>query len=231
MIKVVLASGNTGKLREFSELCSTRGIDLIPQHTLGVSEVDEPHCTFLENALAKARHASRCTGLPALADDSGLCVNALNGAPGVYSARYGQQPGQPRSDLQNNLKLLQALAETKNRRAYYFAALVLVRYADDPQPLIGEGLCWGEIATEPVGSQGFGYDPVFFLPQLGRTAAQLSLAEKSGISHRALALDQLLSRWSKFQAQSVQAPKDMQAPQVVQPPNTPEDIFSEQIRG
>ena len=194
--RVVLASNNAGKLREFSALFAPLGIELVPQGELGVPEAPEPHVTFVENALAKARHASQLTGLPALADDSGLCVAALGGAPGVYSARYAQltNPDAPRSDSANNALLVNNLADVVDRSAWYVALLVLVRAHDDPQPLIGEGLWHGEIVDTPRGDHGFGYDPYFLLPDLGRTAAELDPAEKNRVSHRARALQQLLGK-------------------------------------
>ncbi|MDM9557793.1 RdgB/HAM1 family non-canonical purine NTP pyrophosphatase [Bordetella petrii] len=197
--RVVLASNNPGKLREFSALFAPLGIELVPQGELGVPEAEEPHVTFVENALAKARHASRLTGLPALADDSGLCVAALDGAPGVYSARYAQlgNPAAARSDSANNALLVSKLAGVADRRAWYVALLVLVRAHDDPQPLIGEGLWQGEIVDVPRGENGFGYDPHFLLPELGRTAAELEPAEKNRTSHRARALRQLLDKFAQ----------------------------------
>lgn len=194
--RVVLASGNPGKLREFSALFAPLGIELVPQGELGVSEAEEPHATFVENALAKARHASVHTGLPALADDSGLCVAALGGAPGVYSSRYAQRHGGEKSDAANNALLVRQLAAQPDRRAWYVALLVLVRAADDPQPLIGEGVWHGEIVDAPRGEHGFGYDPHFLLPDLGATAAELAPAEKNRVSHRARALRQLLDKLS-----------------------------------
>ena len=191
MKKIVLASNNVGKLREFSRLFADLDIEIIPQGELGVAEAEEQHATFVENALAKARHAARITGLPALADDSGICVHALGGAPGVYSARYA---GEPKSDTRNNEKLVAALADQADRRAYYYAALVLVRHADDPQPLIADGFCDGLIVDTPQGEGGFGYDPHFFLPQFGKTVAQISPEEKSLISHRGKALRELIGK-------------------------------------
>ncbi|MFC4160145.1 RdgB/HAM1 family non-canonical purine NTP pyrophosphatase [Chitinimonas lacunae] len=191
MKQLVLASNNAGKLREFARLFAQVDIELVPQGQLGVSEAEEPHCTFIENALAKARHASRATGLPALADDSGLCVPALGGAPGVYSARYG---GEPKSDARNNEKLLAELGQSTDRRAFYYAVLVLVRSADDPRPLIAEGRIDGVLLYAPRGEGGFGYDPLFWLPQLGKTAAELTPEQKNPISHRGRALAALLAR-------------------------------------
>lgn len=192
--RVVLASGNAGKLREFSALFAPLGIELIPQGQLGVPEAPEPHCTFIENALEKARHASRITGLPALADDSGLCVDVLGGAPGVYSARYASMNGGEKSDAANNALLVRELAGQSDRRACYIAVLALVRAADDPRPLLGEGVWYGEIADAPRGGHGFGYDPHFYLPDLGKTAAELAPAEKNAVSHRAQALRELLAK-------------------------------------
>ncbi|VXB67565.1 dITP/XTP pyrophosphatase [Burkholderia sp. 8Y] len=192
--RVVLASNNAGKLREFASLLNAAGIELIAQGELGVPEAEEPHPTFVENALAKARHASALTGLPALADDSGLCVRALNGAPGVHSARYAMKHGGDKSDAANNARLVSDLANEADRRAYYFCVLVLVRHADDPEPLIAEGRWHGEVIDTPRGAHGFGYDPHFFLPTLGMTAAELDPARKNAVSHRALALRDLLQR-------------------------------------
>ncbi|SAL20907.1 deoxyribonucleotide triphosphate pyrophosphatase [Caballeronia arvi] len=192
--RVVLASNNAGKLREFASLLDAAGIELIAQGKLGVPEAPEPHATFVENALAKARHASTLTGLPALADDSGLCVRALNGAPGVYSARYASMNGGAKSDAANNAKLVADLANETDRRAYYFCVLVLVRHADDPEPLIAEGRWHGEVIDAPRGANGFGYDAHFFLPALDATAAELDPARKNALSHRALALRDLLQR-------------------------------------
>jgi XTP/dITP diphosphohydrolase len=192
--KVVLASNNAGKLREFAALLETAGIELIPQGALNVPEAEEPYPTFVENALTKARHAARLTGLPALADDSGLCVRALRGAPGVYSARYAQLAGGPKSDTANNARLVAQMQGETDRRAYYFCVLALVRHADDPEPLIAEGRWQGQIIDEPRGTHGFGYDPHFFLPDLNASAAELDPTVKNGCSHRAIALRQLLAR-------------------------------------
>ncbi|HEY2000599.1 RdgB/HAM1 family non-canonical purine NTP pyrophosphatase [Paraburkholderia sp.] len=192
--KVVLASNNAGKLREFAALLDAAGIELIAQGTLNVPEAEEPYPTFVENALTKARHAAKLTGLPALADDSGLCVAALRGAPGVYSARYAQLAGGPKSDAANNARLVAEMQGLNDRRAYYFCVLALVRHADDPEPLLAEGRWHGEILDAPRGAHGFGYDPYFFLPQLGATAAELDPAVKNASSHRAIALRQLLAR-------------------------------------
>jgi XTP/dITP diphosphohydrolase len=191
MQKLVLASNNPGKLREFAELLAPLNFQLVPQADFAVTEADEPHATFIENALTKARHAARITHLPALADDSGLVVPALGGAPGVHSARYA---GEPKDDQRNNQKLVTALENITDRRAHYVAVLVLVRHADDPQPLIGEGEWHGEIIATPRGSGGFGYDPHFLIPDLQRTAAELDPAEKNRRSHRGQALAQLIAK-------------------------------------
>ena len=191
MKKLVLASNNAGKLREFQALLSPLGWDVVPQSLLGVTEADEPYDTFVENALAKARHAALSSGLPALADDSGICLAALNGAPGVHSARFA---GEPKSDARNNALMLEKLAGVADRRAHYVCVLVFVRSAGDPQPLIAEGEWHGEIVDTPRGDGGFGYDPYFWLPQFGMTAAQLPAAEKNRFSHRGLACAALLER-------------------------------------
>ena len=195
--QLVLASGNPGKLREFRALCAPLGIDIVPQSTFHVIEADEPHFTFVENALAKARHGSKATGLPAFSDDSGICVDALSGAPGVHSARYAQSAtGQlPRGeqDGRNNAKLIAVLEGESNRRAHYTAVIVMVRHADDPEPLIAEGRWHGEIIDTPRGEGGFGYDPYFFLPGLNQTAAQLAPEHKNRISHRGVAMSRLLT--------------------------------------
>jgi len=195
--RIVLASNNAGKLREFSALFAPLGIELVPQGELGVPEAEEPHVTFVENALTKARHASRLTGLPALADDSGLCVAALNGAPGVYSARYAKMHGGEKSDQANNALLVQHLANVADRRAWYVAVLALVRAENDPCPIIGEGLWHGEIIDQPEGANGFGYDPHFYLPDMALTSASLDPEEKNRVSHRARALRELLSKLSQ----------------------------------
>jgi len=190
-MKLVVASNNPGKLREFGALLAPLGWEAVAQKELDVPECEEPHHTFVENALEKARHAARCTGLPALADDSGLCVHALGGAPGVYSARFA---GEPKSDERNNQKLVADLAGQADRRAHYVCVLVFVRHADDPQPIIAEGEWHGEIVDAPRGAGGFGYDPYFLLPELGVTAAELDAAEKNRCSHRGLALQHLIER-------------------------------------
>ncbi len=192
--RIVLASNNPGKLAEFGTLLAPLGLDVTAQGELGIPEAEEPHVTFVENALAKARHASRLAGLPALADDSGICAHALDGAPGVYSARYAQLAGEPKSDAANNARLVRELAGHADRGAHYVCVLVYVRHADDPQPIIAEGNWFGEVIDTPRGDGGFGYDPHFLLPALGKTAAELSKAEKNAVSHRAQALTQLVER-------------------------------------
>jgi XTP/dITP diphosphohydrolase len=223
--KLVIASNNPGKLREFAHMLSPLGIEVLTQSELGISEADEPHVTFVENALAKARHVSRLSGLPALADDSGICVEALDGAPGVYSARYagdkrgcdtllakpadcgssskaaeqqfpepGREEMRRQSDRANNDKLLRDMQGIADRRAHYYCVLVLVRHADDPQPVIAEGEWHGEIAHEERGDGGFGYDPMFWLPELNKMSSELTHDEKHAISHRGRAMKVLLQR-------------------------------------
>ena len=189
--KLVLASNNTKKMKELNALLAPLGFEVIPQGQLGIPETEEPHCTFVENALAKARHAAQLSGLPALADDSGLCVDALGGAPGVYSARYA---GEPKSDARNNAKLLADLAGQSNRSAHFYCVLVLVRSADDPQPIIAEGEWPGEILEAQRGADGFGYDPLFYLPAFDKTAAELDSARKNQLSHRGIAMQKLIAR-------------------------------------
>ncbi|HSI43004.1 MAG TPA: RdgB/HAM1 family non-canonical purine NTP pyrophosphatase [Methylotenera sp.] len=189
MKKIVIATGNSGKLREIQALLTPLNIEVIPQTALNIPQAAEPHCTFVENALAKARHASLLSQLPALADDSGLCVEALEGAPGVHSAYFG---GEPRSDAKNNAHLLEMLKGKDNRRAYYYCALVLVRRHDDPQPLIAEGIWTGEILESPRGNKGFGYDPLFLDDKTEKTGAELEPEIKNHISHRGHALRKML---------------------------------------
>jgi XTP/dITP diphosphohydrolase len=186
--KVVVASNNPGKLRELAALLAPLGIEALAQSDFHVTEAEEPHETFLENALAKARNAARATGLPALADDSGLCVPALNGEPGVHSAYYAGKGGsREERDARNNAKLVQALRGRADRSAYYYCTLVIVRFHEDPTPLVADGAWWGEIALAPRGTNGFGYDP-WFLTASGRTAAELDPDRKNRESHRARAL-------------------------------------------
>lgn len=196
--RLVLASGNAGKLRELSAMLGPLGFELLAQHSLGIPDAEEPHATFVENALAKARHAAQLSGLPALADDSGLCVEALGGAPGIHSARYA---GEPKSDARNNEKLLQALGERTDRAAHFVCVLVLVRHADDPQPIIAEGEWHGSILHSPRGSDGFGYDPLFYLADQQSTAAEMPHAAKNAISHRARAMQLLVKALQSGSAQ------------------------------
>src|SRR5258706_3684046 len=191
MKKLVLASSNPGKLRELETLLAPLGMEIVPQSGLGVADAEEPHGTFVENALAKARHASRRTRLPALADDSGICVGALGGEPGVHSARFA---GEPRSDARNNEKLVQLLADKDDRRAHDYWVIVLRRNAEDPEPVIAEATWAGEIVAEARGASGFGYDPHFFLRDFGKTAAELDPEQKNLVSHRGKALRRLLAK-------------------------------------
>lgn len=192
---LVLASGNTGKLSEFRQLLEPRGYQLNPQSEYDVCEADETGLTFLENALIKARHACRISGLPALADDSGLAVDALAGAPGIHSARYA---GEPKSDEANNRKLLEALADVPEgqRTASYWCVLVWLRHAEDPVPRIVQASWPGEILAHPRGEGGFGYDPLFWVPERGMSAAELNAGEKNQLSHRGRALRALLEQLS-----------------------------------
>ncbi|NLC37410.1 MAG: RdgB/HAM1 family non-canonical purine NTP pyrophosphatase [Alcaligenaceae bacterium] len=192
--EVVLASGNAGKLREFSAILEAAGIRMIAQSERGVPEAEEPHLTFLENALAKARHASQHTGLPALADDSGLCVPALGGAPGIYSARYASIGGGEKSDLANNMRLVSHLQRVEDHSAFYVAVLVYIESPEDPCPLVAEGRWHGKIVKTPRGENGFGYDPHFWLPEYDCTVAELDPAEKNRVSHRGRALASLLQQ-------------------------------------
>ncbi|PKO51531.1 MAG: non-canonical purine NTP pyrophosphatase, RdgB/HAM1 family [Betaproteobacteria bacterium HGW-Betaproteobacteria-20] len=198
--KLVIATGNQGKLREIQHLLSPLQIEIIPQAAFNVPECAEPFCTFIENALAKARHASKHTGLPALADDSGLCVNALQGAPGVLSARYATEPvvSKMNQDERNNQKLLTVLADEKNRHAHFYCVVVLVRHEHDPEPIIAEGLWAGEILNEYRGNEGFGYDPLFLDAKTGKTIAELPLEIKSRISHRGHAMAKLLQKLERL---------------------------------
>ena len=191
--RLVLASGNAGKLAELQALLADTGAQLLPQSQLGVADIEETGLTFVENALLKARHAARVTGLPALADDSGLCVDALCGAPGLYSARYAGGHGDSAANIAKLLGELEGL-EPQRRTAHFHAVIVLLRHADDPQPLVAEGLWPGLILDAPRGAGGFGYDPVFFDPGHGLSAAELDPVLKNRISHRGRALDQLRVR-------------------------------------
>lgn len=191
MSRLVLASNNVKKAAELADLLAPLGIEVVPQSAFGVPEAEEPHATFVENALAKARHAAAHTGLPAVADDSGLCVTALGGAPGVYSARFA---GEPKSDARNNALLLERLAGAADRSAFFYSAVVLVRSADDPRPLIADGEWHGSILEAPRGGGGFGYDPLFWVAELEQSAAELDPKLKNTLSHRGAAMRHLLDR-------------------------------------
>jgi XTP/dITP diphosphohydrolase len=197
--RIVLASGNQGKLVELQALFGNLNCQLVSQKTLGISEPDEPYFSFVENALHKARHASAASGLPALADDSGICVNALGGAPGVLSARFsGLSASATMSkqdvDTANNATLIKALQNQTDRSAFYYCVLVLVRSAQDPAPFIADGYWSGTVLHKAKGAGGFGYDPFFFLPSIGKSAAELSIEEKNISSHRAIASRILLEK-------------------------------------
>jgi XTP/dITP diphosphohydrolase len=189
--RIVLASSNAGKLREFRALLEPGDFEVVSQGELGIESAEEPHLTFVENALAKARHAAARSGLPALADDSGLCVQALGGAPGVHSARFA---GPDASDAANNAELLRRMQDRSDRLGHYVCVLVAVRSADDPEPLLADGRWHGEILREPRGSGGFGYDPLFYVPECGCTAAELTAERKNRVSHRGLAMRELARR-------------------------------------
>lgn len=199
-MKLVLASNNAGKLAELQQLFGTLGLTLVRQSELGVGEAEEPFRTFVENALAKARHASAATGLPAIADDAGLCVDAFGGLPGVDTAYYATQFGYEKGDANNVKALLAQLRGESNRRAALVSTLVALRHAEDPEPLVAVGRAVGEITTEPVGEHGFGFDPVMFLPQFGKTFAQLPREVKNAHSHRGQAARAMLAlmreRWA-----------------------------------
>ncbi len=204
--RLVVASNNPGKLREFAALLEPLGIESVAQGTLGIDEADEPFATFVENALAKARHASRHAGLPALADDSGLCVDALDGEPGVRSARYAATDAvvdRATQDARNNARLVSALHDVADRSGRYVCALVMVRSERDPEPIIAMGEWHGRIVDVPRGAYGFGYDPHFFIPAFGMTAAELDPAIKNRISHRALALRRLVEALGAREAPSI----------------------------
>lgn len=192
-MRLVLASNNRKKLAELQALFAPLPLELVTQGSLGIPEAEEPYLTFVENALTKARHAARAAGAAAIADDSGLCVDALKGAPGVLSARYATLFGQPKSDDDNNRVLLEQMQGHADRRARFVSALVAVRSADDPEPLIAFGRWDGELLRERAGDGGFGYDPLMFIPALGRSVAQLSADEKNRVSHRAIASQQMLA--------------------------------------
>lgn len=194
MKKIVLASNNQGKIKEFQEIFKDLDIEIVPQSEFNVPEINEPFSTFLENSLHKARHCSTITNLPSLADDSGLCVNTLNGAPGIYSARYAGE--NPKSETRNIEKLLNELKNTQDRSAYFYCCLVLVNSANDPSPIFADGRCYGEITLAPQGSNGFGYDPIFYINQYQKTTAELAPEVKNKISHRGLALQNLFNQLS-----------------------------------
>ena len=200
MQKLVLASNNVGKVREFKTLLAPLHFEVISQGELDIPAAEEPHHTFIENALAKARHASEASGLPALADDSGICVDALAGAPGVYSARYA---GEHSNDAANNQKLILELGENPNRSAHYVCALAFVKSPNDPEPIIVQTRWYGQILKEAQGSNGFGYDPYFYLPELNQTAAQLDSSHKNQVSHRGQALRELIAQLQSQANQSV----------------------------
>ena len=195
LTKLVLASNNAGKLREFSALLAPLGCQVIAQGELNVPEAEEPFHTFIENALAKARHASRLTGLPALADDSGLCVDALGGAPGVLSARFA---GEPKSDARNNAALLAALDGKTPRSGHYYCVLVLVRHADDPQPIIADGVWRGQVLSAAQGDGGFGYDPLFQAQGESVSVAEMDAAAKNAVSHRGQAMRALATKLAEL---------------------------------
>lgn len=198
-MKLVLASNNAGKLAELQSLFAPLGVQLVRQSELGIPEAPEPHRTFIENALAKARHAARESGLPALADDAGLCVEAFGGLPGVDTAYYATQHGYPKGDDHNVTALLEQMREVADRRAALVSTLVALRHADDPEPLVATGRAPGLITQERVGEHGFGFDPVMYIPALGQTFAQLDPAEKNRHSHRGQAARAMLAlmreRW------------------------------------
>lgn len=193
MMNLVLASNNRGKLAELQALFAGLDMILISQSSFGVTEAEEPYRTFVENALTKARHASQSTGLPAIADDAGLCVDAFGGLPGVDTAFYATQFGYEKGDANNVKALLEQLKGQSNRRAALVSTLVALRSKDDPEPLIAVGRAVGEITEKPIGDNGFGFDPVMYIPQLGKTFAQLSDSEKNAISHRGRAAQQMLA--------------------------------------
>lgn len=204
-MKLVLASNNAGKLAELQVLFAPLGVELVRQAELGIPEAEEPHHTFVENALVKARHAARASGLPALADDAGLCVDAFGGEPGVHTAYYATRFGYEKSDANNVRALLEQLQGVANRRAAMVSTLVALRHADDPEPLVTSGRVAGLIAAEPVGNGGFGFDPVMWLPEFGQTFAQLPTEVKNAHSHRGRAAQAMLAlmreRWFAPEAQ------------------------------
>jgi XTP/dITP diphosphohydrolase len=204
--KIVVASSNPGKLREFEQMLAPLGIELVPQSRLGIAGTDEPHATFVQNALAKAQHASRLSRMPAFADDSGICVAVLGGEPGVHSARFagassaGSPGARENQDRRNNEKMITLLNGQADRRAHYYCVIVLARHAEDPEPVIAEGRWHGLVIDAHRGTNGFGYDPYFYLPEFGRTAAELAPEEKNAISHRGQALAALIAQLRKMQS-------------------------------
>lgn len=195
MQQIVLASNNKGKIKEFQEIFNQFNIKIIPQEELNVPEIDEPYSTFIENSLHKARHCSKFTNLPAIADDSGLCVNSLAGAPGIYSARYS---GEPKSEQRNIDKLLLNLNEVTDRSAFFYCSLVLIRNYNDPQPIVADGTFSGKISHQQKGHNGHGYDPIFFVPEYNCTVAELDNSLKNKISHRGLAIQELIGKLLKL---------------------------------
>lgn len=191
MQKIVLASNNAGKIREFQQIFAKLNIEVVSQASLNVPEIDEPFTTFVENSLHKARHCAKFTGFPALADDSGICVNALGGQPGIYSARYA---GEPKSDQANLHKLLTVMSTETQRDAYFYCSLVFVRSSNDPQPIIAEGIFNGQIAKKPKGHNGHGYDPIFLVPEYNANVAELDEELKNKISHRGMAITELITK-------------------------------------
>jgi XTP/dITP diphosphohydrolase len=199
MKKIVLASNNAGKLRELQDMLAPLGLELVRQGELNIPEAEEPFRTFLENALAKARHASRLSGLPAIADDAGLCVDAFGGLPGVDTAYYATQHGYAKGDDNNVTALLEQMKDVSNRRAAMVSTLVALRSADDPEPLVAVGRVSGEIARERLGTNGFGFDPVMYIPEFGKTFAELPIEVKNANSHRGRAakamVELIRERW------------------------------------
>ncbi|AGF49059.1 nucleoside-triphosphatase [Candidatus Kinetoplastibacterium galatii TCC219] len=191
--KLVLASTNPNKIKEFVDIFSKNTIDIIPQSKFGINATNEKHITFIENAIEKARHISRLTNLPTIAEDSGLCVDALNNYPGIFSARYALLD-KPNSRISNNNLLIRNLNNIDNRKAYYVSVIVFLNNPDDPTPLISEGRLYGEIVDEPSGNNGFGYDPHFYLPKFGKTIASMTMKEKNLISHRSIAVGKLINK-------------------------------------
>ncbi|AFZ83662.1 nucleoside-triphosphatase [Candidatus Kinetoplastibacterium blastocrithidii TCC012E] len=189
--KLVLASSNPKKIREFMDIFSKKNIHIIPQSKFGIDTVNEKHITFVENAIEKARHVTRLTNLPTIAEDSGLCVDALDNYPGIFSARYSSLEKQNR-DISNNNLLIKNLTNIDNRKAYYISIIVFLRNPNDPTPIISEGKLYGEIVNEPSGTNGFGYDPHFYMPEFGKTVASMSMDEKNLISHRSIAINKLI---------------------------------------